>query len=157
MPAEFQRVMDAILSEFPCSHAFIDDILVLSKGTKIEHIALVEKILSKLDKEIKALKLEKCQFAKNVCECLGHRITKSGITPMVRKTQPIDKLVARRTLSQLTSFMGSIHSLHKYLPSLAETSAPLRPLLSKKNEFVWTNECQVKFEIAKKWSRVLSN
>ena len=90
-----------------------------------------------------ALKLEKCQFAKNTCEWLGHQITKSGITPMVRKTDPI-------TLSQLKSFMGSIHSLHKYLPSLAETSAPLRPLLSKKNEFAWTNDCQIAFESLKK-------
>ena len=150
MPAEFQRVMDAILAEFPCAHAFIDDILVISKGTKIEHIALVEKILAKLNKENMALKLEKCQFAKNTCEWLGHRITKSGITPMVRKTDPIDKLAAPRTLSQLKSFMGSIHSLHKYLPALAETSAPLRPLLSKKNEFVWTTDCQTAFESLKK-------
>ena len=59
MPEEFQRVMDAILSEFPCAHAFIDDILVFSKGTKFEHIAPVEKILSKLDTENMALKLEK--------------------------------------------------------------------------------------------------
>ena len=29
MPAEFQRVMDAILWEFPCALAFIDDILVV--------------------------------------------------------------------------------------------------------------------------------
>ena len=97
-----------------------------------------------------ALKLEKCQFAKNTCEWLDQRITKSRITPMVRKTDPIDKLAAPRTLSQLKSFMGSIHSLHKYLPSLAETSAPLRPLLSKKSEFVWTNDCQIAFELLKK-------
>ena len=97
-----------------------------------------------------ALKLEKCQFAKNECKWLGHRITKSGITPMVRKLDPIDKLVAPRTLLQLKSFMGSIHSLHKHLPSLAEISAPLRPLLSKKNDFVWKNECQVAFEMLKK-------
>ena len=66
MPAEFQRAMHAILSEFPC--AFIDDILVLLEDTKIEHIALVEKILSKLDKENMALKLKKCQFARNECD-----------------------------------------------------------------------------------------
>ena len=142
MPAEFQRAIHAILAEFTCAHAFIDDILVISKSTKIGvHIALVEKILAKLDKENMAWKLEKCQFAKNTCEWLGHRITKSGITPMVRKTDPIDKLAALRTLSQLQSFMGSIHNLHKYLPALAETSAPLRPLLSKKNEPQWVGGC----------------
>ena len=62
--------------------------------TKIEHIALVEKILPKSDTKNMALILEKCQYARNECELLGHRITKSGITPMVRKTDPIDKLVA---------------------------------------------------------------
>ena len=136
MPAEFQRVMDAILAEFPCAHAFIDDILVISKGTKIEHIALVEKILAKLDKENMALKLEKCQFAKNTCEWLGHRITKSGITPMVRKTDPIDKLAAPRTLSQLKSFMGSIHSLHKYLPRWLKLRRPyVHYLVRKTNSY----------------------
>ena len=59
MQAEFQRVRDAILSKFPCPHAFIDGILIISKGSKIEHIALMEKILKKIDKENMALKLEK--------------------------------------------------------------------------------------------------
>ena len=44
------------------------------------------------------------------------------------------------------SFMGSIHSLHNCLPALAETSAPLRPLLSRKNEIIWSKECQTAFE-----------
>ena len=94
--------------------------------------------------------MEKGQFAKNECKWLGHQITKPGITPLVCKTDPIDKLVAPSSLSQLKSFMGSVHSLHKFLPSLAETSVPLRPLLNKKNDFVWTNECQVAFEMLKK-------
>ena len=42
--------------------------------------------------------------------------------------------------------MGSIHSLHKYHPALAEPSVSLRPLLSKKNEFIWNSECQISFE-----------
>ena len=47
MPAEFQRVMDFILSELPNAHAFIDDSLVLSKGTEIEHISIAENFLMK--------------------------------------------------------------------------------------------------------------
>ena len=42
--------------------------------------------------------------------------------------------------------MGSILSLHKYLPAIAEMSAPLRPLLSKKNEYNWTAECENAFQ-----------
>ena len=50
MPAEFERVMDSILSEFPRAHAFIDDILNTTKGSEIEHISTNEKILKKLEK-----------------------------------------------------------------------------------------------------------
>ena len=135
MPAEFQRVMDTILSEFPQAHAFIDDILVVTKGTEIEHIWAVERILRKLDRENMSLKLTKCQFARKECEWLGHKITCTGITPLIQKTEPIESLKAPKTVSQLKSFMRSIHSLHKYLPALAESSASLRPLLSRKNEY----------------------
>ena len=90
IPAKLPRVMDAIILEFPCAHAFIDVILVISKGSEIEHIAVVEKILKKLDKENMVLKLENCELATNKCAWLGHQITKSGFTPLVRKTDPID-------------------------------------------------------------------
>ena len=46
--------------------------------------------------------------------------------------------------------MGSIHSMHKYLPALAESSASLRPLLSRKNDYIWSDECQISFENLKK-------
>ena len=61
MPAEFQKVIDNLIKEFPQANAFIDDILIASKGTKIEHIALVEKILKKLDVSNVALKLRICE------------------------------------------------------------------------------------------------
>ena len=150
MPAEFQRAMDCILAEYPQAHAFIDDILVVTKGTAIDHIATVEKLLKKLDRENMSLKLTKCKFAQRECEWLGHKITSTGITPLVRKTEPIKALTPPRTLSQLKSFMGSIHSLHKYLPALAESSALLRPLLRRSNEHIWNPECQNAFENLKK-------
>ena len=61
------------------------------------------------------------------CEWLGHRITESGKTTLKRKTAPIDAVAApKKTVMQLKSIMGSIHSLHKYLPAIAEQSAPQR-------------------------------
>ena len=60
IPADFQKIIDNLLKEFPQSNAFIDDILIASKGTKVEHFALVEKILKKLDVSNVSLKLWKC-------------------------------------------------------------------------------------------------
>ena len=39
-----------------------------------------------------------------------------------------------------------MHSMHKFLPKLAEVSTPLRPLLSLSNEFVWTPDCENAFQ-----------
>ena len=142
MPAEFQKVIDNLLKD----KAFIDDILIASKGTKIEHIALVEKILKKLDVSNVALKLRKCEFAKTECEWLGYRIGESGIAPLVRKTQTVEDLKTPKSRKQLKSLMGSMHSLHKFLPNLAEVSAPLRPLLSQNNDFIWTSTCEDAFQ-----------
>ena len=49
MPVEFQKVIHKLLKDFPQTNAFIDVLLILSKRTKIKQIALVEKILKKLD------------------------------------------------------------------------------------------------------------
>ena len=68
MPAEFQKVIDNLPKEFPQANAFIDDILIASKGTKIEHIASVKKFLKKLDVSNASLKLRKCKFEKTECE-----------------------------------------------------------------------------------------
>ena len=109
---------------------------------------MVEKILRKLNREI-LLKLPMCEFEKRECEWLRHRITETGVMPLKRKTSPIDALLAPKTVTQLKSFMGSIHSLHEYLPVIAEMSAPLKPLLSKKNEYNWTAECKNAFQSIK--------
>ena len=65
MPAEFQKVIDNLFKQFPQANAFIDDILIASKGIKIEHIALVEKVLKKLDVSNALLKLKKMRVCKN--------------------------------------------------------------------------------------------
>ena len=118
MPAEVQRVMDSILSKFPQAHAFIDDILVVIKSLESEHISTVGKFLRKLLEEKMSLKLTKCNFAQTVCEWLGHKFTSTGVTTLIRKTEPTETLKPPRSLSQLNSFMGSTYSLHIYLLAL---------------------------------------
>ena len=51
MPAEFQRVMDTNPLEYPQGHAFIDDILAVTKRSENQQLLTVEKLLRKLNKE----------------------------------------------------------------------------------------------------------
>ena len=144
-PAEFQKVIDNLFKEYPQANSFIDDILFASTTTTIEHIALVEKILKKLDVSNASLKLRKCEFAKTECEWLDFRIGKNGISPLVRKNQVVEDLKSSKSRKQLKSLMGFMHSLRKFLPKLDKVSAPLRTLLSQNNEFAWTPESENAF------------
>ena len=120
MLTEFQQVMESILIEFPYFHALFDDIFILSKGTEIKHITMVDKLLKNIDRENLALNLSNGDIVKSECKWLGHKIVKLRKTPLKRKTELNDKLQPPKYLSKLKSFIGSIHKLHKHLPALAE-------------------------------------
>ena len=104
------------------------------------------KILKKLDVSNVALKLRKCEITKTECEWFGYRIGKNCIAPLVRKAQAIEDLKTPKSRKHLKSLIGSMHSLHNFLPKLAEVSSPLRPLLSQNNDFVWTPVCENAFQ-----------
>ena len=132
-PATFQKTIDKTLEGISSKFTFLDDILIITKGTIKEHEQELDKILQKLDEEGLAISLQKCEFAKNKTEWLGSTITPSRITPLVTKTEAIMKLENPKTLKQLRSFLGSVHYLTKIIPNLAELSEPLRPFLKKTN------------------------
>ena len=111
----------------------MDDILIVSKGEKIEHKKLVLDELKKLDDENLALKLTKCELFQTEVNWLGHKPTPSGITPKVTKTEAILNLQHPKSLKQLRSFMGSINHLSKFIPNTASLTDQLRPILKEKN------------------------
>ena len=143
MPATFQKTIDKTLEGINSKFAFLDGILVITKGALNEHENELDKILEKLDKENLAINLQKCEFGKNTIEWLGFKITSQGTTPLITKTEAIMKLEHPKTLKQLWSFMGSIHHLIKFIPKLAELTEPLRPLLkktdNKNNRLKWND------------------
>ena len=50
-------------------------------------------------------------------------------TPLIIKTEAIEKLSRPKTFKQLKGFMASIHHLTRFIPNLAQTAAALRPLM----------------------------
>ena len=64
MPATFQKTIDKTLEAISSKFAFLDDILVITKGSLRDHEKELDKILKRLDNEGLAIKLQKCEFAK---------------------------------------------------------------------------------------------
>ena len=133
MPATFQKTIDKTLEGCKNYFAFLDDILIATKGRLKEHEETLDIILDRLNKEGLAISLQKCEFGKQQIEWLGFKITPHGVTQLITKTEALQKLDTPKTIKQLRSFMGSIHHLIKFIPNLAEISEPLRPLLRKEN------------------------
>ena len=77
-----------------------------------------------------------------------NKITQSGgVTPLSSKTDAIGKLSAPINLKKLRSFMGSVHHLGKFIPNLSQLCYPLRPLLKKNSNFLWTDEHKKQFSL----------
>ena len=163
MPATFQKTIDKTLEGIHSKFAFLDDILVITKGSIREHEKELDKILKRLDNEGLAINLQKCEFAKHTIEWIGFTITPTGITPLVTKTEAITKLDNPKTLKQLRSFLGSVHHLTKFIPNLAKLSEPLRPLLkknpeAKNNKLDWKEEHSAAFnDIKFKIHQIIEN
>ena len=113
MPATFQKTIDTILEGIISKFAFMDDILVITKGSLNEHENEIDKILEKLDKENLAINLQKCEFIKTTFEWLGFKISHQGTALLITKTEAIKKLEHPKPLKQLRSFMGSTNHLKK--------------------------------------------
>ena len=92
MPAEFQKAMDRTINHSKNTFCFLDDILIVSKGSEIEHGNLVEAVLKKLDEENLALKLSKYEFFKQEVNWLGHQFSEAGVRPKITKTEAVVNL-----------------------------------------------------------------
>ena len=120
MPAAFQKVMDYTLVGLKNTYCFLDDIIVVSRGSKEDHLKLVYQCLKKLDEDNLRINLPKCHFAKTEIEWLVHKFSQSGIAPLESKTAAIASLTAPKNLKQLRSFLGSVHYLGKFIPNLSQ-------------------------------------
>ena len=93
LPTEFQKVMDLVLAKFREVFVFIDDILIVTKGTKNEKSNKVRKIQKVMNEALLQIKPRKCKFAKQEIEWQGVKLTSSSILPINFKVQGlVDKL-----------------------------------------------------------------
>ena len=100
MPKEFQKAMDNTIQGIQGVFCFLDDILIVSKGSVTEHNETVDKVLSRLDKEGFALKLSKCEFSKTKLVWLGFEIDETGVRPKHSKIEAVMALQPPKCLKQ---------------------------------------------------------
>ena len=68
MPTEVQKAMGNDLSNLPNTYVILDDILIVTTGTKDNHHKAGKRVLGKLNKANVRLKWGKCNIARDEIE-----------------------------------------------------------------------------------------
>jgi len=148
-PAIFQRVIESVLEGIPSVAIYMDDILVTGK-TPQDSLVNLNKVLSSLENAGLRLRKDKCEFMKDEVTYLGHRINKTGTTPVSEKVKAIVNFQVPGNVTQLKAFLGLLNYYGQYLENLSSVLNPLHKLLKKDIPFVWRKSQQDSFEKVKR-------
>ena len=138
IPTFFQEKIDRKLEY--STPAWLDDIIVVTRGNKQEHEKKLFDVLSKLEKAGYRASKRKSEFFLKQTKWLGHEIDENGIKPNEEKVEAIQKLKSPNNTIQLKSFLGAIQNLAKFLLKLSEKTDRLRKLLKKNEPWIWEEE-----------------
>ena len=152
-PATFQRLMATLFAgrEWSFVFVYLDDLLVVSRSIK-EHVEHLGKVFQKLEEANLKLKPQKCKFAQEKIEYLGHTLTAKGVCPNDGKVQAVIECPRPQNIKEVKSFLGLVNYYRRHLQNLAVIARPLTALTRKgkcPNQVDWTEECEKAFNKVK--------
>ena len=131
----FQRFMSTVLgdSNYTDALCYLDDVLVWGR-TWDEHQDRLRRVLTKIrDAQLK-LSLSKCKFGEREVEYLGTTIRHGMLSISEQRVEVLRNLPAPVSVTELRSALGAFAFVQRWLPGLAEISAPLYKVCSGKNK-----------------------
>ena len=115
-----------------------------------DHLTHVKQFLQRcVDRNI-ALNIEKCKFFQTTVTFAGFQLSAEGYQIDQTITEAISSYPTPTNRTDLRSFIGLVNQLTTSTNSVAALLAPLRPLLSTKNDFVWSSDHEGAFSNIKK-------
>jgi len=143
-PQIFQAKLQQALEGLKGVESIADDILVFGCGDTQEEadfdhdrnmIALLERCR---ERNIR-LNGEKLQLRRPSTTYMGHELTSQGLRPDRRKIEAILDMPEPNDRPAVMRLLGMATYLSKFVPRFSEVTAPLRALLAKDTEFLWTD------------------
>ncbi len=115
--------------------AWQDDMLVITRGRINEHYDAIRAVLTKLDKSGYKNSWKNSKLFQKSVEWCGFTISEEGVTPKASRVEAIQKIQPLKTLTEVRSYLGSVHYLMRYIPNLTTKTEPLQALLQKKTKW----------------------
>ena len=149
-PDIFQEKMSNLVDDLEYCRAYIDDLLVITRGSWELHLEHLQQVFTRLQQAGLKVNAKKSFFGKSELEYLGYWITRQGIQPLPKKVTAILQIAAPKTKRELRRFIGMVNYYRDIWIRRSDILTPLTKLVSKTVKWIWTEEQQKAFDMMKK-------
>ena len=113
-PDIFQEKMNELFADLEVAKAYIDDLLIITKGSWQDHLDKLEIVLARLREAGLKVNMGKSFFGQKELEYLGYWITREGIMPLPNMVAAIYEIEPPKTKKQHRRFIGIIN-FYRYM------------------------------------------
>ena len=145
---EFNQRTDEALKDLENLYKLVDDLLVATE-TEAQHKKAVRALLKRCRETDITLNPDKMVLGQDEVKFAGYIIGKDGVKADPEKTAAIRNFPKPKNITDLRSFQGLVEQLGGFSTQVAEAMGPLRPLLSPRADFIWTDDHDKAFKAAK--------
>ncbi|GBG65880.1 hypothetical protein CBR_g54171 [Chara braunii] len=142
MTTEFRHMLDRFVL------IYLDDILVYSQSLD-EHVEHLRTVLERLRQAKYKANRDKCEFARQELEYLGHYVTPQAIRPLADKIEVIRVWPEPTNTTDVLSFMGLAGYYQRFITGYSRIAAPMTRLQSSKVPFVFDDDARWSFQALK--------
>ena len=100
-PDIFQEKMSKLMVGLDFARAYLNNLLLITKGNFDKHLVQLEQALTQLSEAGLKINASKSSFCQTELEYLGYWITHNGIRPVTKKVEAIQKLKVPTNVKQL--------------------------------------------------------
>ncbi len=104
----FQAKVNELLGDIEGLYAYIDDILLTTKGTFEEHLQQLRTCFQRFRNAGLKVNAKKCSFGLKEIPYLGYIITREGVMPDPKKIQGIVDLERPKTTTEVKALIGMV-------------------------------------------------
>jgi hypothetical protein len=140
----FQEEMMKLMEALKYVRPYIDDLLVITRGTLEGHLEKLREVLRRLRGAGLKVNAAKSFFCTHKIEYLGYKLTREGIKPQPKKVEVILALNPPHNVKELWHFLFMVQYYHDMWAKRSEMLAPLSDLVGECRETKTTRQNKVK-------------
>ena len=144
----YNRRMAEALAGLSGFRRIVDDIVIYDSSIE-DHVSHVRQFLQRFTEKQIALNPQKCNFCVTKVTFAGFHLSSEGYQVDQSITDAISQFPKPTNRTDLHSFFGLVNQLSSSINTVATLLTPLRPLLSTKNDFLWSDNHEKAFTAAK--------